>query len=340
MAPDPDPWPKGRPLRLATRGSPLARTQAGLVASALVRACPGLVVEVVVVQTRGDRLADVPLDRIGGQGVFVKEVQAAVLDGRADVAVHSAKDLPSTSPDELVIGAVPPRADPRDALVGSRLADLVPGALVATGSARRRAQLANLRPDLTFVELRGNMATRFARATDGTVHAVVVAQAALERLGRTDLATEVLSPALLLPQAGQGALALECRRDGGPLALLAAADDEASHRALDAERALLAAVGGSCAEPIGAWAEPMPTPGKGAGHATTGPGKGAGHAEIRLHAMVASADGRVLVRARRCGDEPVPLGSALAAQLLGECGGSAVTGPARWQGPPSAGPRA
>ena len=310
-------WPSDRPLRLATRGSPLARRQTELVSSLLAGASPGLAVEVVVVQTRGDRLADVPLDRIGGQGVFVKEVQAAVLEGRADVAVHSAKDLPSVSPEELVIGAVPPRADPRDALVGSRLADLAPGGRVATGSARRRAQLANVRPDLTFVELRGNMATRFARATDGTVHAVVVAQAALDRLGRSDLATEVLSPAVLLPQVGQGALALECRRDlDGPVGLLAAVDDEASHRALDAERALLAAVGGSCTEPIGAWAEPAP--------ATTG--------EIRLHAMMASADGRVLVRAHRCGHDPRSLGVALAAQLLDECGGSSIAGPAWWQG--------
>ncbi len=324
-------WPSDRPLRLATRGSPLARRQTELVSSLLAGASPGLAVEVVVVQTRGDRLADVPLDRIGGQGVFVKEVQAAVLEGRADVAVHSAKDLPSVSPEELVIGAVPPRADPRDALVGSRLADLAPGGRVATGSARRRAQLANVRPDLTFVELRGNMATRFARATDGTVHAVVVAQAALDRLGRSDLATEVLSPAVLLPQVGQGALALECRRDlDGPVGLLAAVDDEASHRALDAERALLAAVGGSCTEPIGAWAEPIgawaepigawaePAP------ATTG--------EIRLHAMMASADGRVLVRAHRCGHDPRSLGVALAAQLLDECGGSSIAGPAWWQG--------
>ena len=319
MVPDQPTWPAHRPLRLATRGSPLALRQAEMVSSLLVGAVPSLSVELVVVRTRGDRQADVPLARIGGQGVFVKEVQSAVLDGQADVAVHSAKDLPSATPDELVIAAVPPRADPRDSLVGSGLADLAPGARVATGSARRRAQIANLRPDLTFVELRGNIGTRLARATDGTVDAVVVAQAALDRLGWSDRAVEILSPTALLPQVGQGSLALECLGAADEvLALLAPLDDGPSHRALVAERSLLAAVGGSCTLPIGAWAEP-----------TDGSPSGAAGGAMRLHAMIASADGRVLVRTHRLGSDPGPLGVALAGQLLDGCGGRSVPG---WQG--------
>ncbi|MGP8059304.1 MAG: hydroxymethylbilane synthase [Acidimicrobiales bacterium] len=293
-------------VRLATRGSPLARVQAEMVSTSIRAAAPGTDVELVVVRTEGDRLADQPLERIGGRGVFTKEVEVAVLEGRADVAVHSAKDLPSVTPPGMVLAAVPRRADPRDALVGARLADLVPGAVVATGSARRRAQLANLRPDLTFVELRGNMATRVRRAEEGDVHAVVVALAALDRLGWADRVTESLSTLVMLPQAGQGALALECRADDGPTgALLALVDNRASHRTVDAERALLAEIGGSCTVPVAAWAEPA----------------GAG---LRLHGLVATGDGRVMVRSHLDGDEPFALGRALARQLIDDCGGSLI----------------
>src|SRR5437660_2525976 len=196
----------GRRLRAATRGSALARWQTDHVALLL-----GADIDVVVVETTGDRRTDVAIHEMGGQGVFVKEIQAAVLDGRADLAVHSAKDLPSTEPDGLVIGAVPPREDPRDALVGGTLQGLPPGARVATGSVRRRAQLAWLRPDLTFRGLRGNIETRLRQASG--FDAVVVAAAALVRLGRIDAADEVLDPALVVPQVGQGALAVECRTD-------------------------------------------------------------------------------------------------------------------------------
>ncbi len=168
-------------------------------------------IETVVVRTTGDRLADQPIERIGGQGAFVKEVQSAVLEGRAELAVHSAKDLPSVTPAGLVLACVPERADPRDALVGRRLDELPCGAPVACGSVRRRAQLAWLRPDLSFVELRGNMATRLARAE--TVGAGVVALAALQRLGLDGHVAEILDPGLVLPQVAQGALAVECRQD-------------------------------------------------------------------------------------------------------------------------------
>ena len=200
-------------IRLATRGSPLALRQTEMVSELLRRADPGLSVEPVVVRTKGDQQASVPLDQIGGQGVFVTEVETALTDGRADAAVHSAKDMPSVMGDHLVLGAVPPRADPRDGLVGCTLAGLPAGALVATGSARRRAQLAYLRPDLVFSDLRGNMARRVAVGEDGSVSAVVVAVAALQRLGWESRLSDVLDAMDVLPQAGQGAIAVQCRAD-------------------------------------------------------------------------------------------------------------------------------
>ena len=167
-------------LRLATRGSQLALWQAHHVAGLLQAAHPGLQIEIVPVSTEGDRRLDVPLSQIGGKGVFATEVQAALLEGRADLAVHSAKDLPAVTGDGLVLAAVPERGDPRDALVGATLVSLRPGAVVATGSARRRAQLSHLRPDLAFAELRGNMATRLSKAAD--FDAIVVAAVAFEAL--------------------------------------------------------------------------------------------------------------------------------------------------------------
>lgn len=298
-----------RRLRLATRGSPLARVQTDAVADALRRAVPGLVVEAVVVSTRGDRQADVALSLIGGQGAFVKEVQAAVLDGAADAAVHSAKDLPPVPPEDLVVAAVPPRADPRDVLVGAGLDDLGPGATVATGSARRRAQLANLRPDLTFVELRGNMATRLG-AVGGKAAAVVAAAAALARLGVERPDVEVLPPSVCLPQVGQGALAVEARAgDAEVLAWLAAVDHRASHDALNAERALLAALGADCSVPVAGWARLAD-----------------GGAGLVLEGLLATGDGRVVVRTRRTGTEPATLGAEVAAALFDECGASSVAG--------------
>lgn len=241
-------------LRVATRASPLARWQAEHVASLLRAADPTLAVELVPVQTTGDANTEVPLHAIGGRGVFVKEVQQAVLDGRADVAVHSAKDLPSQAVEGLVIAAVPPRGDARDALVGAPLAGLGVGATVATGSVRRRTQLAVLRPDLHFAELRGNIGTRLARVPPGG--AVVVAQAALDRLGLAGQAAEVMAVDRMVPQVGQGALAVECRAgDERVRRVLAAVDHAPSHRAVAAERAFLAAFGGGCDVPVGAHLE-------------------------------------------------------------------------------------
>lgn len=277
--------------------------QAESVAAGLRAAWPDLQVTIEVVDTKGDRRLDVPVWELGGQGVFVKEVQAAVLDGRADVAVHSAKDLPSEATPGLDLRAVPKRADPRDALVGSRLADLPAGAAVATGSVRRRAQLAWLRPDLTFTSVRGNIATRLGKVPPGG--ALVVAAAALIRLGLAP-AAEVLAPEVMLPQVAQGALGIECRSgDDATASRLTALDHRESHLAVRAERAFLAQLGSGCSLPVGA-------------HATW---VGGG---LRLEGLLASIDGRVLLRSSLVGSDPETLGAALAAELLDGAGGRAV----------------
>lgn len=254
-----------------------------------------------MVQTSGDRQADVPLWQIGGQGVFVKEVEAAVLDGRADIAVHSAKDLPSVTGPGLVLAAVPEREDPRDALVGSTFEALPVGARVATDSVRRRAQLAWWRPDLTFAGLRGNIDTRLAKASQ--FHAIVVAAAALRRLGRSEAIAELLDPRWMVPQVGQGALAVECREDDiATREVLAGIDDPASRAAVDAERAWLAAVGGGCDLPVGAYAVVR-------------------DGEIGMTAMMASIDGRVVLRADDVDTDPLALGARLARRVLHDAGG-------------------
>jgi hydroxymethylbilane synthase len=298
-------------LRIATRGSALARWQAEEVARLLRAAAPGLEVPLVAVDTTGDRRTDIPVWDMGGQGVFVKEVQAALFDGRADVAVHSAKDLPSSTGPGLALAAVPRRADPRDALVGGSLESLVPGALVATGSVRRRAQLAWLRPDLTFTGLRGNIATRLTRIPPGG--AVVVAAAALARLGLSGQASEILATELMLPQVGQGAIAVECRADdSGARSLLAAIDAPDLRAAVTAERAYLARLGGGCDLPVGAYARPDPETGDG----------------LLVEGIMASLDGRLVLRASITGaaDEPGRLGRMLADQLL-TTGGADLLGP-------------
>jgi hydroxymethylbilane synthase len=285
-----------RPLRVATRGSALARWQAERVLARLDR--PG---ELVIVTTAGDRRADVPIRELGGRGAFTKEIQDAVVAGRADVAVHSAKDLPSITPPGLVLACVPERADPRDALVGGSLDALPTGARVATGSVRRRAQLAHARPDLTFAELRGNVPTRVARAADHD--AVVIALAALERLGLVDARVHPLDPTVVLPQVAQGALAAECRADDEDTrAVLAAVEDPAARRAVDAERAFLAELGGGCDVPAGALAV-------------------ADDAGVTLTAMLASLDGRIVVRATAADADPARAGRDAARRLLDRHGG-------------------
>ncbi len=295
--------PAGQGLRAATRASNLARIQTAAVSDMLAAVC-GVDVEAVVVDTVGDRRTDAPIWAIGGQGVFVKEVQAAVLDGRADIAVHSSKDLPSKATDGLVIGAFPPRADPRDALVGGTLATLPAGARIGTGSIRRRAQLAWLRPDLTFAGLRGNMETRLAKAPN--FDAIVVAAAALQRLGRSAERSEVLDPELVVPQVGQGAMAVECRADDAATReLLALIDDRPTRLAVEAERAFLREVGGSCDLPVGAYATIAPD-----------------GETIRLEGMLATGDGRIVIRRRDEDTDPEALGRRIARYLLDEAGGA------------------
>jgi hydroxymethylbilane synthase len=293
---------------VATRGSALARWQADHVAVLAQKAEPGLVVETVVVETSGDRRRDVPIWELGGKGVFVKEVQAAVLEGRADVAVHSAKDLPSLTPGGLVIGAVPERADVRDALVGATLTALAPGAVVASGSLRRRAQLAHMRPDLRFEGLRGNIATRLARAERDDIAAVVMAAAALDRLGLSERIAERLDPDVMLPQVGQGALAVECRADDTDTrCLLDRIEHSPSRRVVDAERGFLAELGGDCSVPAAA-------------HATIAGDR------LRVRGLVASADGGAVVRHELAGPASTgaALGRSVARQLLDDHGGAAL----------------
>ncbi len=295
-----------RLLRIATRGSPLARAQSESVAGRLRAAGAGRLagVELVTLHTTGDLRPAEPVERLGGQGAFVKEVQQAVLDGRADLAVHSAKDLPGVTPAGLVLACVPERADPRDALVGAPLAALRPGATVATGSVRRRAQLAWLRPDLTFCELRGNMQTRLERSA--AAGAGVLALAGLARLGLDGEVAEVLEPSVMLPQVAQGALAVECRAgDDWLRALLAEIDDEGAHRAVRAERAFLGALGAGCSLPLGALARPGAS----------------GDDALHMEALLATRDGRVLLRDGAVGRDPEALGAELAGRLLDGAGG-------------------
>lgn len=292
-------------IRIATRGSALARWQAEHVAALLVAANPDAQVELVIVDTQGDRRLDVPIWEIGGKGVFAKEVQQAVLDGRADLAVHSAKDLPSTEVPGLVIAAVPERADPRDALVGSTLADLPEGAEVATGSLRRQAQLGAVRPDLRFVGLRGNMQTRLAKAADHD--AIVVAAAAFDRLGLEAEIAERLPVEVVLPQVAQAALAVECRADDGDLrALLAAIEHGPSRRCVDAERAFLAELGGDCSLPAAAYA-------------TVGPAD-----ELVMEGRLAAVDGSTVLRHGLSGQDP-SIGAEIARHLL-DHGGTTLLG--------------
>jgi len=243
-------------VRIATRKSALALWQAEFVAARL-----GVVCELVVIETHADQRLDIPIWEMGGKGVFVKEIQAALLDGRADLAVHSGKDLPAVSPDELEIGAVPLRADPRDVLVGhAPLASLPESATIATGSVRRKAQLANLRPDLRFEGLRGNIATRLDKVPPGG--AIVMAAAALDRLGlmaslhAQGLIADTIPTDVMLPQVAQGALVVERRADAPPqlVAAVAAIEDPPSRRAVEIERSFLRELGGDCNLPAGCFA--------------------------------------------------------------------------------------
>jgi hydroxymethylbilane synthase len=246
------------PLRIGTRSSPLALWQANYVARRLRPLVAPRSVELLHVQTEGDRDQAASLAHIGGRGVFTKEIERALLDGRVDVAVHSLKDLPTQPVEGLVLAAVPERGPSGDVLVAARVArfdDLPPGARVATGSLRRRAQLLHRRPDLRLADIRGNVETRLRKLRDDGYDALVLAEAGLERLGLAG-ATEVLDPAWMLAAVGQGALGIECRAgDEATRNLLASLDHTPTRQAVEAERSLLYHLGGGCQVPLGAIAQ-------------------------------------------------------------------------------------
>jgi len=297
-------------LRLGTRASPLARVQAEGVRAALAARHPGLTVELVFVRTTGDRVTG-PLAAAGGKGLFVKEIEEALLDGRIDAGVHSMKDVPARLAAGLVIGAVPERADARDVLIGGDggLAGLPPGARIGTASPRRRAQLLAHRPDLVVVLLRGNVDTRLRKWRAGEVDALLLAAAGLARLGISEPAAQPLPVDEFLPAVGQGALALECRADDGATrALLAAVDQPAAATAVAAERAFLAAVGGDCNSAIAA-------------HATLAGGR------LTLRALVTDPDGRRRLEERDTAPaaDAEALGRTVATRLLA-AGAAALMG--------------
>jgi hydroxymethylbilane synthase len=295
-----------RPLRIATRGSPMALHQAGLVRDRLRAAHPRLgaedAIELVPIRTTGDRVLDRRLAEIGGKGLFTKEIEEALLDRRVDLAVHSLKDMETALPAGLEIACVLKRDDPRDAVVtrdGAGLVALAPGARIGTASLRRRAQLLQQRGDLAIVPIRGNVDTRLARLAAGEVDALVLALCGLERLGKAGLASEILSPEQMLPAVGQGALAIECRAADDPLrTLLEPLNEPTSAACVAAERAMLAALDGSCRTPI-------------AGLATIG-GDG-----LVLEALLLTPDGSAERRGRITGgaEEAAALGRELGERL-------------------------
>ncbi|MEU7956553.1 hydroxymethylbilane synthase [Micromonospora humida] len=303
------------PLRLGTRGSALAMAQSGHVAAAIT-AATGRAVELVEVVTAGDR-SSAPVQRLG-VGVFVSALRDALTAGTIDLAVHSYKDLPTAGASGLHVAAVPPRQDPRDALVatgGRTLAELPPGAVVGTGALRRIAQVHALGLHLEVTPIRGNVDSRLARVLgpDADLDAVVVARAGLARLGRTDVITETLDPMLMLPAPAQGALAVECRADDSDLVeLLAVLDHAPSRAAVVAERALLATLEAGCSAPVAAYAELA---------------EGDAGDEIYLRGAVISPDGSRDIRLSRTGTpaDAAEIGKALAAELL-ELGADSILG--------------
>ena len=296
-------------IRIGSRGSALARWQAEHVQALL--AARGHECRIQLITTTGDRVQDRRLESVGGKGAFLKEIEEAMMAGEVDLAVHSLKDVPTALPDGLRLCAVLERADPRDALVsaaGVPFADLPAGSTIGTSSLRRQSQVRALRPDLEVADLRGNVDTRLQRLREGRCQAIVLALAGLARLGRADEATEALDPDTFVPAPGQGAIALECRAvDAGVAAAAEALHHAVTGREVEAERALLQALGGGCNVPLGA-------------HATTV------GADLRLIAFVARADGSSLVRAERRGGDPVSVGRGLAEDLLAR-GAAALLAP-------------
>ena len=249
-------------LRIGSRGSQLALWQAHHIQALLVGA--GHEVEIEIIKTTGDRLQEVTFAQVGSKGMFTKEIEEALAEGRVDLAVHSLKDLPTELPELFTLAATPPRVDPRDVFVSvkhANLAALPEGAKVGTSSQRRRAQLKALRPDLEAVEFRGNVDTRLRKLAEGQVEGILLAAAGLDRLEKTEWLRERLEPKDFCPSAGQGSLGIESRKgDERVLEALAFLNDEATRFAVDAERAALAALGGGCQVPIGIHCRPCARP--------------------------------------------------------------------------------
>jgi len=314
-----------RTLRLGTRGSLLAMAQSRGVAAALEAAAPGLAVELVEIRTSGDRITDVPLGPHLGQAFFTKEIEEALLDGRVDLAVHSCKDLGTALPEGLVLGAIPEREDPRDALVstGPSLLALPPGARVGTSSQRRRNFLAHIRPDLDVRDQRGNVPTRVGAVDDNRVDAVVLALAGLRRLGLADRAVEALAPEVMLPAAAQGALALEVRDDDDEaIRLVGLLDDPVARAEVTAERACLRRLEAGCQAPVGVLARLS----------------GASGGELLIHAAAVTPDGATWAEHRGSDRDADAAGVAVADALLEKLGLTSLRD-AGWAGkPPSGGP--
>lgn len=292
-------------LTFATRPSALARWQTQWVIQQLQDLWPALRCQELLITTQGDRQLDRPLPEIGGKGLFTQELEAELFNGHVHAAVHSLKDLPVDNTPGLVIGAVPKRGEARDVLISSKgytLMNLPEGARVGTSSLRRSAQLLALRPDLQIESLRGNVDTRLRKAIEGQYDAIVLAGAGLTRLGLEGQITEWLSFDLMLPAPGQGALAVQCRADDAEtLRLLAPLEDPQTRLSITAERAFLSELGGGCAIPVAAYAAPQVS-----GSQPT----------VEITGLVASLDGRRLLRLRGAGSDPGLLGAQLAQQAV------------------------
>ena len=290
-------------IKIGTRGSLLATTQSTWVKNQIEAHHPDVSVELVIIVTKGDKILDVPLAKVGGKGLFVKEIEEALLRKDVDLAVHSMKDVPSELPEELHLGIIPPRENPHDAFIATQFAaftDLPQGATVGTSSLRRRSQLAALRPDLKIVDLRGNLDTRLRKLDEGQFQAIILAAAGLNRLGMSDRATGYFSSKDMLPAVGQGALGIELRKDDDELlAGLSFLNDQKTTVAVTAERAFLYRLEGGCQVPIGAFAEVI--------------GDG-----VKLTGLVASIDGSVVLKESLKGssEDAQQLGNQLANKLL------------------------
>ncbi len=290
-------------LRIGTRGSALALWQAEYVESALKRIYPNLETERIIIKTEGDRDRKSSLTQIGGQGVFTKTIEQALLQERIDVAVHSLKDLPSTMSDGLTIAAVPPRAPVEDVLIsrdGKTLDEMPQGAKIATGSIRRRCQLLALRPDLQMADLRGNIHTRLRKLHEQNLDGIIMARAALERLGIRDVPYQIFAPEVMIPSVGQAAIGVQIRSDDLSVGrLVAALNDQATYQCVMAERTVLRELDTGCQFPMGAY-----------GKITDG--------QMHLTAFVGSVDGKQIIRATEVG-QPTrfkELGHRLAQKLL------------------------